>query len=124
MSADKVANRRLSDAERVVGHRILESVRDLIEEASIHDKSMGWALRRFVYTRLMHDERGKPMQRRILKLNKMISQRGLCFECGEELPKRGAELDRIQAMDGYTEENTHLVCHKCHRKSQEERGFV
>ena len=85
---------------------------------------MGWALRRFVYTRLMHEERGKPMQRRVLKLNKMISQRGLCFDCGAELPKRGAELDRIQAMEGYTEENTHLVCHECHRKSQEERGFA
>jgi len=41
-----------------------------------------------------------PMQRRLLKLNKMISQKGLCAECGKELPKRGSELDRGQVQRG------------------------
>jgi hypothetical protein len=40
------------------------------------------------------------------------------------LPKRGAELDRVNAMDGYTEANTRLVHHECYVKSQEEKGFA
>jgi hypothetical protein len=64
------------------------------------------------------------MRRRILKLKKMIAQKGLCAKCGKELPERGSELDRIKAMDGYTEKNTRLVHHECHRESQEEKGFA
>jgi hypothetical protein len=124
MTAEKIASRRLSDLERATGHKILESIRGQIKEAACDDQAIAWALRRFIFTRLIYDERGTPMQRKILKLKKMISQKGLCFDCGGELPTTGAELDRISAMDGYTAENTHLVCHNCHRKSQEERGFT
>ena len=117
-------NRRLSDVERVLGHEILERVRQLIEDSSKGDTALAWAIRRFVYVRLSHDERSTPMRRKMLKLNKMIAQKGLCAKCGKELPKRGSELDRIKAMDGYTEENTRLVHHECHRESQEEKGFA
>jgi ribosomal protein L44E len=117
-------NRRLTEAERVIGHQVLENVRHVIAESAKGDAALAWALRRFVYVRLSHDERSSPMQRKLLKLNKMIAQKGLCAECGEELPKRGSELDRFNAMDGYTDINTRLVCHKCHRKSQEEKGFA
>jgi len=120
----KNKNRRLTEAERIIGHQILQNVRTLIEVSSKGDKTLGWALRRFIYVRLSHDERSKPMQRKILKLTKMVAQQGLCAECGKELPKKGSELDRIIAMDGYTEENTRLIHHECHRKRQEEKGFA
>lgn len=124
MDEPKNNNRRLTEAERAVGHEILQNVRALIEELSKGDKALAWALRRFVYVRLSNDERSQPMQRKLLKLNKMIAQKSLCATCGKELPPRGAELDRVNAMDGYTEENTRLVHHECHVKSQEEKGFA
>jgi hypothetical protein len=47
------------------------------------------------------------MQRIILKLKKMASQKGLCALCKKDLPERGAQLDRFNAMDSYTAKNTH-----------------
>jgi len=84
----------------------------------------GWAIRRYVYIRLIHDEKGTPMHRRFLKMKKMIFQKGLCAICRKKLPKKGAELDRCRAMLGYTEKNMRLVHHKCHGKSKEEKGFA
>jgi hypothetical protein len=107
-----------------MGRHIVERVRHLIAQATKKDVALVWAMRRYVYTRLVHDEKGTPMQRRILKLKKMISQKGLCAICRKKLPKKGAELDRHTAMSGYTAKNTRLVHHKCHRKSQEEKGFA
>lgn len=115
---------RLTETEREAGRLIVESARHLISKAAKKDYSLLWALRRYVYTRLIYDERGTPMQRRSLKRNKMVSQRGLCAICKKKLPKTGAELDRGRALRGYTEKNTRLVHPKCHRWSQEEKGFV
>ena len=117
-------NRRLSADEQEAGKKILAKVRSLIQTASKEDKPLAWALRRYVYIRLQHNERGTPAQRKILKLKKMIAQNMRCAICKEKLPERGAELDRFNAMDGYTEKNTRLVCHECHRKAQEKRGFA
>ena len=118
------SNRRLSESEQELGREVLQKTRDQLKETAKEDAGLLWALRRYLYVRLQHDERGKPMQRKILKLKKMASQKGLCAICKEELPERGSELDRFNAMDGYTIENTRLVCHDCHRKSQAEKGFA
>ena len=124
MSEEKRPSRRLSEDEQELGREILQKVRGLLHGGAKGDAGLLWALRRYVYVRLQHDERGKPLQRKILKLKKMATQKGLCALCGKELPERGAELDRLIAMDGYTEENTRLVCHECHRNTQAERGFA
>jgi len=118
------SNRRLSESEQELGRAILQRTREQLEEAAKGDSELRWALRRYLYVRLQHDERGKPMQRKILKLKSMASQKGLCAACKKELPERGAELDRFSAMDGYTEENTRLVCYDCHRRAQAEKGFA
>lgn len=120
----KERKNRLTETQREVGRRIVETAQHLISKAAKKDYSFLWALRRYVYTRLIYDERGTPMQRRSLKRKKMISQRGLCAICKRRLPNKGAELDRRTAVRGYTEKNTRLVHHKCHRRSQEEKGFV
>jgi hypothetical protein len=78
MTESTSKNRRLSDVERVLGHEILDRVRQLIEDSSKGDTALAWALRRYVYVRLQNDERDTPMRRRMLKLNKMIAQKGLC----------------------------------------------
>jgi len=82
------------------------------------------AMRRYVYTRLIHDEKGTPMHRRILKMKKMISQKGLCAICRKKLPKKGAELDRRTAMLGYTEKNTRLVHHNAIGRAGRKRVCV
>lgn len=64
------------------------------------------------------------MQRRSLKMKKMISQKGYARSAGRNFRGRETELDRRKAMLGYTEKNTRLAHHKCHRESQEEKGFA
>lgn len=124
MASKTSKSRRLTEIEQAMGRHIVESVRQLISKATKKDLALAWAMRRYVYIRLIHDEKGTPMQRRLLKMKKMISQKGLCAICRKTLPTKGAELDRRTAMFGYTEKNTRLVHHKCHRKSQEEKGFA
>lgn len=123
MSEDKSKNRKLSADEQRVAKQILDQVRQLIQQTAKEDKALAWALKRYVYIRLQHDERGTPARRKMLKLKKMVAQNMRCAICKKKLPERGAELDRFNAMDGYTEENTQLICHACHRKIQEDRGF-
>jgi UTP:GlnB (protein PII) uridylyltransferase len=117
-------NRTLTTDELEKAHAFLREVRERLHTLAGEDASLLFAYRRKIAKELGYDERGKPMKRRMVKLNKMIAQKGLCAECHKELPKRGAELDRLNAMEGYTEQNTRLVHHECHVKSQEDKGFA
>ncbi len=117
-------NRTLTTDELEKANALLRDVRTRLHALAVEDASLLFAYRRKIAKELGYDERGKPMKRKVLKLKMMIAQKGLCAECQKELPKRGAELDRINAVDGYTEENTRLVQHECHVKSQEEKGFA
>ena len=87
---------------------------------------MLWALRRKLAKELTYDERGKPMFRRELKALKRgeREQGGKCALCGEPLPEKNAVLDRLEAMLGYTPDNTQLLCPQCDNKVQVERGFA
>ena len=73
----------------------------------------------------MYDERSKPAQRKSLKRRKLIAQEGMCSVCRKPLPPAGlgAVLDRLNAMDGYTDANTRLICRECDIKIQRERAF-
>lgn len=117
-------NRQLSGNELDLANQILLEVRTCIKELAGRDNALEWALRRKVYKELMYDERGKPVQRRFLKAKLMIKQKGDCAQCGNTLPHRGAVLDRLQAMLGYTIENTRLLCPKCDTELQEARGYA
>lgn len=114
----------LSDEHRAKAIQILELVRAQIAEAAGEDRELLFQVRRYVLKRLEFDERGTPTQRRKLKDEKRKWQKGLCAVCETALPERGAELDRFRAIEGYTAENTQLVCHACHQKAEEERGFA
>jgi hypothetical protein len=113
----------LSEEDRAKAIAILELVRERIAEAAGEDRELLFQVRRYVLKRLEFDERGTPTQRRKLKEEKRKWQKGLCAVCEAVLPARGAELDRFRAIDGYTAENTQLVCHACHQKAEEERGL-
>ena len=64
------------------------------------------------------------MMRRKLKKLKWKRQNGICPDCKEALPETEAELDRKNAIDGYTEANTELIHHECHRKRQAHKAFA
>lgn len=117
-------NRTLTTDELEKANALLRDIRARLHNLAGEEPDLLFAYRRKIAKELVYDERGKPMKRRLLKMKKMIAQKGLCAECAKELPKRGSELDRINAFDGYTEENTRLVHHECHVKNQEDRGFA
>ncbi len=112
----------LSDEDRQKAIQILDQTRAQIEAAAADDADLRFQLRRYILKRLEFDERGTPTQRRRLKDLKRRFQRGLCYECAEPLPVRGAELHRLNAIEGYTEANTRLLCRACHEKAQQADG--
>ena len=117
-------NRQLAKDELLLANEILAELRVRIRSLAAGDEALAWALRRKISKELTYDERGKPMQRRILKLKLRVRQANRCAICGTNLPERGAVLDRIEAMAGYTEANTRLVCAACDASVQEDRGYA
>lgn len=109
-----------------MANSLLKEVRQSIEKLSGNDPELRFALRRKIAKELTYDERGKPMQRKKLKLKMVRLQNGMCASCGKPLPllARGAVLDRQDAMVGYTVENVKLICRDCDEKLQEKRGFT
>ena len=116
--------RQLTKAELAsLAYPLLEETRSRLRELSAGDEALLWALRRKLTKELGYDERGKTNLRVKLKAFKRGEQGGKCAICQDELPVRNAVLDRLEAMKGYTETNTRLVCPACDHKVQEERGY-
>jgi ribosomal protein L44E len=117
-------NRQLSAPELETQARpLLARVRARLEELAGADADLLWALRSKLYKELIYDERGKPMARRALKKLKRREQNGRCALCPAQLPTKGAVMDRLEAMDGYTPANTRLLCTECDSNIQAKRGF-
>lgn len=115
-----MANRNLSPSELVMANALLTDIRTQLQSLSGGDPLLLWALRR---KELTYDERGKPMNRRKLKETKWKSQRGICPTCSGPLPEKYCVLDRLEAMKGYTPENTRLICTTCDTRLQAEKGY-
>jgi hypothetical protein len=47
----------------------------------------------------------------------------MCRVRGKEMPLKYSELDRKNAADGYTQENTELVQAKCHQDRQAAKSY-
>jgi ribosomal protein L44E len=117
-------NRQLTDDERSLAVKILADAKEKITSASKSDSELEWAMRRYIYKQLIYGERKSPMVRRALKTKLRKNQNGLCSICGELLPEKGTILDRLEAMKGYVEENTRLLCPLCDQKVQQERKYT
>lgn len=117
--------RKLTEEELGRVRPLLEQVRESLKDLSNGDSELLFAYRRKLTKELLYDERSKPTQRKALKRRKLIDQQGKCAVCGDPLPPAalGAVLDRLNAMDGYTEANTRLICRDCDLKTQRERQF-
>ena len=111
----------LSEDHRQKAIAILAYIRSEMNAATGEDRELLHHMRRYIAKRLEFDERGTPTQRRKLKDQVAKRQHNLCNLCHEKLPTRGAELDRLKAIDGYTAANTQLLCPPCHRKTQATR---
>jgi hypothetical protein len=111
----------LSEPDREKAIELLARLRGEIAAAAGEDTQTIFQMKRYIAKRLEFDERGTPTERRKLKDLKWKKQRGLCPVCQGRLPERGAELDRFKAIDGYTVENTQLVCHGCHGEAEAAR---
>src|SRR5206468_10185483 len=104
-----MANRNLNLDELKRANELLSEIRRKLVELAGADPLLLFAYRRKIVKELGYDERGKPGIRAKLKALKWGQQAGKCAHCSEELPLRYAELDRKNAPDGYTVENTELV---------------
>src|SRR3989344_4977102 len=117
-------NRQLTRRERErLFAPLFQKIRRLLANASRGDKKLLWALTRKLRKEVMYLERGKPGLRKRLKGYKLRKQDGKCAVCRRKLPRRGAVLDRLFAMRGYTKENTRLLCPRCDARIQRQRRF-
>jgi Zn finger protein HypA/HybF involved in hydrogenase expression len=108
----------LFEPDRAKARALLDELRAKINEASAGDEALRFQMKRYIAKRLEFDERGTPTHRRRLKAQKRESQRGLCASCEDPLPEHGAELHRARAIEGYTVENTSLLCPRCHANAE------
>ena len=102
---------------------LLADIRAKLEQLAQGSPHLLFAYRRKIAKMLIYDERSGPNERRKLKRLKALEQKGLCWQCCETLPPSYNVLDRIHAIEGYTPENTHLICEKCDRETQRARGY-
>jgi UTP:GlnB (protein PII) uridylyltransferase len=119
-----VPNRFLTPEELDHANALLADIRTRIDTLSAGDRELKFAYRRKIGKELGYDERSKPMIKRALKMKKRKAQDGKCAICTELLPEKYAVLDRLKAVDGYTFENTRLICELCDRKVQQDRRFA
>lgn len=119
-----MANRTLTPFELANANALLDEVRSRLTALAAGDASLLFAYRRKVFKELMYDERSKPAVRVRLKKLKRGKQAGLCAICAGPLPEKDSVLDRFHAVEGYTEENTRLICRPCDLRLQTERGFA
>ena len=118
-----MANRQLSKDELEIANGFLEEIRNRLQIESKGDREFHFALRRKIYKELTYDERSSPSTRNRVKRAKYKEQNGICPRCNEALPKTYTVLDRRNAIDGYTVENTQLIHQECDRQIQHERGY-
>jgi hypothetical protein len=123
-SEGSLPNRNLDVEELKSANELLERLRDDLARLSVGDDLLLFAYRRKIAKELTYDERGKPGHRKKLKLLKWDLQGRRCAHCGGEMPLAYSELDRRNAADGYTEENTELVHAKCHQDRQAAKGYT
>ncbi len=117
-------NRNLNSDELKLANELLKDIRDRLANLAAGDPLLLFAYRRKVVKELGYDERDKPGARAKLKALKWGQQHGKCPDCPEPLPLKYSELDRKNAADGYTVENTELVHAKCHQARQAAKRYT
>ena len=76
-------NRQLTSEEVVIANQLLDDIWARIKSLAGDDVALAWALRRKVQKELVYNERGKPMNRKILKLKLRTKRGGKCAVCND-----------------------------------------
>jgi hypothetical protein len=118
-----MANRNLTSDELKLANGLLVEIRTRLSALAEGDAGLLFAYRRKIAKELGYDERGKSSHRNKIKAIKWGLQGGKCEHCKEDLPLRYSELDRKNAADGYTVENTELVHASCHIMRQSDKKY-
>lgn len=96
--------------------QILEQVRNQIKEVAGGNSDDWFKINRYVYARLMQDEKkGKPK-----KTNLFDRQKGICWFCKERIDNiKDTDTHRINEKLGYYDaKNVVLVHRSCHQQMQ------
>lgn len=117
-------NRNLDSDELKHAYDLLAEIRKRLDHLANGDPLLLFAYRRKVVKELGYDERGKPGTRARLKALKWGLQGGKCAECKLDMVIAYSELDRKNAADGYTAENTDLIHAKCHQSRQAAKRYT
>lgn len=117
-------NRNLNADELKLANELLTGIRKQLTGLAAGDPLLLFAYRRKIVKELGYDERGKPGIRAQLKALKWGQQGGKCAQCGKELPVKYSKLDRKNAADGYTPENTELLHAECHQARQAAKRYT
>ena len=92
---------------------ILAHVRKLIEEHAGSNPDRWWYANRFVFARLMLDER---KTKTVIK-KRLFESNQPCHHCGESFEARkGVHLHRLDGNRGYSDDNCVLMHGDCHEK--------
>ena len=97
-----------------IGDSILNQVRDMIREVVKGDENFEFKLNRWIYARLMADERKKKTPIKLELWSMGISS---CQDCNKEFNTiKGIEIHRIDSSKAYSIDNCQLLCRSCHQK--------
>ncbi len=99
--------------------QILERVRNQIKEAAGESSDDWFKVNRYVYARLMGDERKKKPK----KIDLFDKQKGLCWFCKERIDKiKDTDRHRIDEKLGYDDAHNVVLVHQtCHQQMQAKR---
>ncbi len=99
--------------------QILKQVRSQIKEVAGENPDVWFKINRYVYARLLGDERKKKPK----KADLFDKQKGLCWICKGRIDKiKDTDTHRIDEKLGYDDvDNVVLVHQGCHRQMQAKR---
>lgn len=96
----------------ITPNEILEHVRQLIVGHSDGDPDKWWYANRFVFARLMLDERKTKSGVK----KRLFEAKAACYRCGQPFEvKKGVNLHRLDQSKGYRDGNCVLMHSQCHQ---------
>ena len=114
LSIQEPENPENENKVKEIGDSLLNHVRMVVREISKDDEDFEFKLNRWVYQRLMQDERAKkkPIKKELWELG-MNS----CQGCNKKFKSlKGVEIHRIDSSKAYSIDNCELLCKPCHQE--------
>ena len=107
------AKTKTQNTVKVLGDEILRQTRISITNAAKNDENLRFKINRWVYARLMQDER---QNKKPIKQALWDSGIRACQVCGKPFSSlRGVHLHRVDSSREYEADNCQLLCVLCHK---------